>query len=297
MASSEMKLRLESGISTGVRVLLCGLPLVISACCACSQSGGEEPAVTPAIQPQPQAHAHNDYEHSRPLFDALDQGFCSVEADVFAIDGKLLVAHDFIKLSGDRTLKGLYLDPLFERFQKHGAIYRGGPAFHLLIDFKSDADETYAVLRSELEPYKEMLTRFEGGTIHAGAVTVVISGNRPWGVARKESLRYAGLDGRLGDLKGDPKPASLMPLMSDHWGRNFKWKGEGEFPEDERARLQKIVAQAHENGWRVRFWATPENPRLWRELLDAGVDHINTDDLKGLREFLESSAKASGPND
>jgi len=33
-----------------------------------------------------QAHAHNDYAHARPLFDALDQGFCSVEAYIFLLD-------------------------------------------------------------------------------------------------------------------------------------------------------------------------------------------------------------------
>ena len=27
-------------------------------------------------------HAHNDYTHHRPLFDALDHGFASVEADI-----------------------------------------------------------------------------------------------------------------------------------------------------------------------------------------------------------------------
>src|SRR5262249_1980163 len=37
-----------------------------------------QPLPTPLIH----AHAHNDYEHTRPLFDALDQGFCSVEADI-----------------------------------------------------------------------------------------------------------------------------------------------------------------------------------------------------------------------
>src|SRR5690242_5509037 len=47
-----------------------------------------------AIIPLTRAHAHNDYEHTRPLLDALDQGFCSVEADVWLIDGELRVAHD-----------------------------------------------------------------------------------------------------------------------------------------------------------------------------------------------------------
>ena len=38
------------------------------------------------VIPRPQAHAHNDYYHTRPLLDALSHGFCSVEADVFLVD-------------------------------------------------------------------------------------------------------------------------------------------------------------------------------------------------------------------
>ena len=34
-------------------------------------------------QPLERAHAHNDYEHARPLLDALSHGFTSVEADVW----------------------------------------------------------------------------------------------------------------------------------------------------------------------------------------------------------------------
>ena len=43
----------------------------------------------PAIEAGPlaQAHAHNDYEHTRPLHDALDHSFTSVEADVWLVDG------------------------------------------------------------------------------------------------------------------------------------------------------------------------------------------------------------------
>ena len=52
-----------------------------------------------AAQPTPliHAHAHDDYEHTRPLLDALDHGFCSVEADIYLVDGKLLV-HAMIEL-------------------------------------------------------------------------------------------------------------------------------------------------------------------------------------------------------
>jgi len=68
-------------------------------------------------EPKPlvNAHAHNDYEHARPLLDALDRGFCSVEADVWLVDGQLLVAHDRGKAKPGRTLQALYLDPLRAR--------------------------------------------------------------------------------------------------------------------------------------------------------------------------------------
>ena len=63
-------------------------------------------------EPLPNAHAHNDYWHKRPLFDAVDRGFTSVEADVFTIDGSLLVGHARDELRPDRTLESLYLAPL-----------------------------------------------------------------------------------------------------------------------------------------------------------------------------------------
>ncbi|WP_298590183.1 hypothetical protein [uncultured Kocuria sp.] len=41
-----------------------------------------------------QAHAHNDDEHGRPLFDAPEHGSTSVEADGWLVEGELRVAHD-----------------------------------------------------------------------------------------------------------------------------------------------------------------------------------------------------------
>ena len=62
-----------------------------------------------------QGHAHNDYYHKRPLEDALECFFCSIEVDVFLKDGKFLVGHDRVELREDRTLERLYLDPLKKR--------------------------------------------------------------------------------------------------------------------------------------------------------------------------------------
>jgi hypothetical protein len=61
-------------------------------------------------------------------------------------------------------------------------------------------------------------------------------------------------------------------------------------PSKERKKLRSIVETAHANGQRVRFWETPEQPpqreAVWRELLAARVDYINTDHLDALETFL-----------
>ena len=58
-------------------------------------------------------------------------------------------------------------------------------------------------------------------------------------------------------------------------------------------KLHAYVADAHAKGYRVRFWATPDQPgeareALWTELRRVGVDHINTDDLAALGTFLKA---------
>ncbi len=62
-------------------------------------------------------------------------------------------------------------------------------------------------------------------------------------------------------------------------------------PPEEQQKLRDIVQKAHAKGRLVRFWATPDGrsaarEAVWRELLSAGVDLLNSDDLDGLREFL-----------
>jgi hypothetical protein len=265
------------------------------------QVNSPESPDTADIHPLARAHAHNDYHHERPLLDALSHGFCSVEADVFLVDGALLVGHTRSELSADRTLESLYLDPLFERVQKNdGRIFPGGSEFTLLVDVKTDGEATYLVLDEILAAYSEMLTSVMDGRVQEKAVTVVISGNRAWGVIEADSTRYAGVDGRLSDLSSD-RPEHLMPLISDHWGRVSKWSGVGPMPDGERAKLRQILHDAHAAGRRVRFWATadkpsPERTAVWAELLSAGVDSIGTDDLAGLKTFLlnADSGNATG---
>ena len=232
------------------------------------------------------AHAHNDYAHKRPLLDALDHGFCSVEADVHLVDGRLLVAHDRSQVKPERTLQALYLDPLRERVRTNGGrVYPAGPESTLLVELKSDWRTSYPVLRGILKEYANMLTTFRSGVTETNAIRVIITGRRAKELFAGESVRYAALDGDLDDLDSNP-PADLIPWISSNWTQTFKWRGSGPMPEAEKLKLRAIVTKAHQQGRRVRFWGAPDQPLFWAEMLASGVDLINTDNLAGAQKFL-----------
>jgi hypothetical protein len=237
-------------------------------------------------KPVPRTHAHNDYEHSRPLWDALEQGFCSVEADVYLVNGQLLVAHDLKDVKPERTLQKLYLDPLRELANKnHGAVYPNGVKIILLVDIKSEAESSYAALRPVLRQYQGMLTRFRAENIETNAATVILSGNRPRETLLAEKDRLAAYDGRLADL-GKGLSMGFMPLVSDSFAERFPSAKTGALSEVDRGKFERAIKQAHQEGKAIRFWATKDDPATWKMLRDAGADLINTDDLAGLAAFL-----------
>jgi hypothetical protein len=267
------------------------LPVVLLAIPQNAFSGANSP--TPLIH----AHSHNDEMHQRPLAEALDNGFCSVEADVYEVKGKLLVGHDEKDLRPDRTLQSLYLEPLRKRIQHNeGRVYPNGHQFFLMLDLKSPGDmkalpsTTYPVLRKVLAEYADIISSEEGGKVTKRALRVVLSGDEPKDQLVADPIRYAGLDGRITDIDSD-MPANLMPWLSDRWTDLFSWSGDGPMPRDQQTKLRQLVTKAHKHGRLIRFWATPDKPAVWRQLRTAGVDLINVDDLSGLRKFLLSDAR------
>ena len=264
------------------------LALLLGVIQLCSIPAISAETVSPT-DPRRQAHAHNDYLHDRPLLDALENGFGSVEADIFLVGDQLLVAHTALEIRQDRTLRDLYLDPLRDRIQQNGGSVHGdGQPFTLLIDIKSRGEATYRALHNVLAEYKSIFTTVTDGQVRSGPVTAVISGNRPVAAVAADSPRYVGIDGRLSDLNTD-HPANLMPLISDHWGRHFKWRGKGKMSVADQEKLQRILNLAHQKQRRIRFWATPDNKTTWAALHAAGVDLINTDNLGGLADYLRST--------
>jgi hypothetical protein len=284
------------GIVAGMKSRRAGLMLTLLV--ALAASGVPEPAERPV----PRTHAHNDYEHAHPLFDALHQGFVGVEADVYLVGNELRVSHDKSKdWAAKPTLEDAYLKPLGElkTRRKSGGIYPDGTRLMLLIDIKTDAMPTYSRVHDVLASFESanpgLFTAYRqtgpgAWEVKRGAVDVVITGNRPREAMKAQPLRYAAYDGRVADV-GAGEPAAFIPLVSDNWKNVFGDKdvcdGTGDMPRAVREKLKTIVADVHREGRTVRFWNVPKDgPETWGPLLDAGVDWINTDDLGGLAKFV-----------
>ena len=167
------------------------------------------------------AHAHNDYEHSRPLFDALAHGFTSIEADFFLVNGHLCVAHDIKEIDTTRTLQSLYLEPLMNLVRQNGGwVFPQPVQLTLLIDLKSEARSSYLALRPVLHEYKKMLTAIAAGERQLGPIITILTGNVAHELVLSDSLRYAEIDGRFEDWRRDFYP----PLVSEDWQKLVKWK-------------------------------------------------------------------------
>ncbi len=248
-------------------------------------SSSQLTAQTPVL---PQGHAHNDYEHERPLLEALSHGFISVEADVYLIEDTLRVAHDRpADPPRAPTLEETYLQPLRERIEANqGRVYPdwSGP-FYLMIDIKTEAEPTYQAIRQALLPYRDILVVGTPNGWRPGPVQVFLSGNRPIPAVMADTLRLAGLDGRPADL-GKGYPASVMPVVSDHYRRHLYWSGDGDVPADQREKLTALARQVHDEGKKLRLWASPERRTVWAFLLDHGADLINTDSLQAFQDFM-----------
>jgi hypothetical protein len=235
--------------------------------------------------------AHNDYRHKHPLFDALDNGYTNIEADIFLRDTTLVVAHFCPMFREGKTLEKLYLKPLYDRVQQNnGRVYSNyARPVILMIDVKTKSDNTYRELERMLDKYRTMLTSYTNGKITYRAVTVVISGHKPYSLLESETSRLAFIDDDLRRVARDTVTHNVFTMASCKYSRLLSWDGKGIMPVLQQQRLCAFVAMAHSMGAKVRLWASPERKAVWDELLKCGVDLINTDKLVTLRNYLNAN--------
>lgn len=224
---------------------------------------------------RPAFHAHNDYLHSRPLLDALDQGFDSVEADVFLAKNELLVGHFLWEIKPERSLESLYLLPL-SKLHKQGRLKN----IWLMVDIKSnEAERSAMILDQQLRRYPGLFAKV--GEKDDAPVKVLLSGNMPreWVCSGKSNLLR--LDGREADL-GKADQAAIFPWVSEPWSKHFSWKGKGPISEIEKTKLKTMALKAASANQQLRFWGAPDLPECWKIQAESGVQRIGTDNLQGL---------------
>ena len=232
--------------------------------------------------PHANAHAHNDYEHQRPLLEALENGFASVEADVHLQNGKLLVAHNSATAHSP-TLEKLYFIPLDSIIKSNnGFVYaeRKVP-FYLMIDIKTESETTYKALKALLSHYPRL-----NCSTNSCALKIFLSGERPITTIQKEGYAGFGIDGCPDDV-GRGFSVDLMPVISDTYKSWSDWNGLSTPTEKDLARIKALAQRTHTEGKKLRLWAIPDNESVWEALLNVGVDLINTDHLKELNSFLK----------
>lgn len=251
-------------------------------------------SVTAQIVPIP-GHSHNDYNRERPLIGALELGYRSIEVDVYLHKGKLRVSHDPFGLGGKPTLEELYLEPLATICNSNAEKYAldSLKPLILMIDFKSDAEETYAALKPFLAMYKDMLT-ITGDKPKKGYVHVLISGNKPYESVAKEKSRIVSLDYKFDFCREHPND-SFITRASDNYKTYFTWNGKGEMPWQEKIMLDELVNLAHAEGREVRFWNMPETAEAWKLFLDMGIDWIHVDDIEAFKEFYTEYVQLEKP--
>lgn len=229
------------------------------------------------------AHSHNDYAQKTPFFLAYNAHFGSIEADIWAVDGELYVAHVKSEITAERTLDQLYLEPIATQFKNNkGQAWKDSQeTFQLLIDLKTEVEPTLSLL---VEKLKKHPTIFDA-TVNKNAVRITITGNRPEPSKFKNYPAFIFFDGNV-SLKYDPSELKRVALYSENLAKFTSWKGLESIPALEEGRLREVIDSIHGLNKKIRFWNSPDAPAAWKKWMELKVDIINTDHIQELSTFL-----------
>jgi alkaline phosphatase len=234
------------------------------------------------------AHSHNDYANVTPFWLAYNNHFGSIEADVWAINGDLFVAHNRSDIKTERTLDTLYIEPVVKLFTENkGQAWSGRRStFQLMIDLKTPVEPTLAILVEKLNKYPDVFDQ----KVNENAVRIVITGNRPDPSDFIKYPEFIFFDGIL-KMKYDEQQLKRVALYSENLKNIISWNGEGEINEKEKIRLQSVIDSVHYIDKKIRFWNAPDNINAWNTFIKMKSDYINTDQIVKLSEYLNSRGK------
>jgi alkaline phosphatase len=227
-----------------------------------------------------QLHSHNDYLQDVPFWTAFAAEASSIEVDVIAHEGKLLVAHEAATIDPKRTIESLYLSPIAKGLER-GVISEIN--FHLLVDLKTEAYATLEILLESIKGYENLLF----SSSNPQGLKLIISGNRP---KAEDYGKYP--DWMLFDYQSkvltEDLPWNKIGMVSLSFRQFSVWNGKGRIVESEKIGLQEFIDHVHSFQKPVRFWASPDSKTAWKAFNEMGVDYINTDKPIEAASYLRS---------
>ena len=231
------------------------------------------------------AHSHNDYQHESPFYEAYLHKFGSVEADIFAIEGKLFVAHIRSEVKPERTIDSLYIHPIVTSFRENrGKAWKDSPfTYQLLIDIKTEIEPALSILTEKLKLYPDVFNP----SVNKNAIRIVITGNRPEPSGFRNYPRFIFFDGKL-NTKYNRNQLKRVALFSANMKQFTQWNGETTIPVKEEEHLKQVIDSVHGLNKKIRFWNAPDTISSWKTLMEMNVDYINTDEISELSGFLLS---------
>ncbi|MCW3087053.1 MAG: hypothetical protein JWQ78_439 [Sediminibacterium sp.] len=219
-------------------------------------------------------HSHNDYMNDLPFTRAYRKGFGSIEADIYPVNGVLVVAHSKKEIQPQRTLKVLYIEPLLHALALD-------PAGHttLLIDIKDNYALSLKLLLQEIESLRPYMIP------QADKLSIVISGTRPPPSEYRNYPEYILFDDDL-KLRHTESEWRRVGLVSLSFARFSEWKGETSLPREEKNTLRHTVDSVHRAGKMIRLWGAPDTRKSWATQMKLHVDFIGTDKIDELAEYV-----------
>lgn len=224
-------------------------------------------------------HAHNDYEHKVPFWQALASGFESIEVDVFLADGQLFVAHEKASILPHRTIESLYFKPIEQALDLK---LLDTTQLQLVIDIKSEPYETLNEIISVFQNHPKLVEASKNGNL-----VLVISGNRP---LPSEFIKYPDFiqfDFQSLDHPGNAALAKIA-MVSLSFRSVSSWNGKGRLVDEDFVKIKSSIDKAHALNKPFRFWSTPDSKTAWKNFSSLGVDYINTDLLEEASDYLGS---------
>ncbi|AUC85525.1 alkaline phosphatase [Polaribacter sp. ALD11] len=237
-----------------------------------------------SINAQQKVHSHNDYLQKVPFWNAFSAEASSIEVDVLLKNNTLYVAHSQSDIIENRTLEGLYLNPL-QQALKLG--FNDTKNIHLLIDVKSNAYKTLHKIIEVLKSYPNLT--------ETNKISFTISGNRPKPSEYKNYPDFIKFDYQsLENISIDAW--KKVALISLDYSKFSKWNGKGRFTKADKQKIINVIEAAHKYHKPFRFWGTPDSKTAWKAFSDLGVDFINTDMPFACYQYVKNFKKRTYTN-